>query len=174
MGPHPSTARRHRLTVKTFADLKSVTAKQPPAAPAPAKRDGASIAPMTHRLDTPTSKPVGKPASLSSKQRKRIAARIAASEWLRQTYPVLFSWPPRPLAIGIGKAIAEAGQAAGVKRAHVHAAMRFHVRSRRYVDALAADGAMRFHLDGTPAEPVGEGDRAEARRVLAERTRPRE
>jgi hypothetical protein len=40
-----------------------------------------------------------------AKRRQRHRARIAASEWLRETFPLLFGWPQRPLALGIGVAI---------------------------------------------------------------------
>jgi sRNA-binding protein len=148
MGPRLTAARRHKLIVRSFADLK------PAAEPAKAS----TAQPSTN----------AKPAPLTSKQRERIRARVAASEWLRSTWPALFRWPPRPLAVGIGKLIVEAGQAAGFERAQIHAALRFHTRGRRYHEALAAEGAMRVHLDGTPAEPVSDEHREIAARALLE------
>jgi hypothetical protein len=150
MGPHPS-ARRHRVVVKTFADLKSAAASVKAAPVIPVR--------VTAKLPPPAAEQPAKPTAPTAKQRKRHHARILASEWLRQTYPALFGWPPRPLMVGIGLPIVEAGQAAGFKRAHIGRARWFHVSRGRYLEALAAEGAMRHGLDGEPVEPVSEGDR---------------
>ena len=39
------------------------------------------------------------------KQRKRRRARLAALAWLKTAWPHLFGYPPKPLAVGLGKAI---------------------------------------------------------------------
>jgi sRNA-binding protein len=167
MGPHP-TARRHKVVVKTFADLKSVPAPAKPAPPAPITSIKVTAKPPTVPQPPPPAKSPVK-AGLNAKQRKRALARRGAAEWLRASFPALFGcWPPRPLAIGIGQAITEAGAAAGFERSHVGAAMRFRVYSRGYLEALAADGSMRHGLDGAPVEAVAEEHKIEARKQMAE------
>jgi sRNA-binding protein len=87
--------------------------------------------------------------------------------WLKAAFPVLFGYPPRPLAVGIGKLITPAARAAGVKPYDVGAALHYFTRGQSYLKALAADGAMRFGLDGEPVGPVEPEHRTEALKLLA-------
>jgi sRNA-binding protein len=120
-----------------------------------------------------------KPVDLA-KQRKRKKARLKAFGWMRETYPALFSHPPRPIAVGIGKGIVAAASASGAwstlssARNAVGAALHFHVNSIAYLSALAEPGAYRYALNGEPVEPVSEEHRAEAAKLLeARRAGPR-
>ena len=79
----------------------------------------------------------------------------------------LFGYPPRPLAVGIGKLITPAARAAGIKREDIGRALHFHTGSHAYLNALAADGAMRFGLDGEPVGPVEPVHRTETLKLLA-------
>ena len=68
-----------------------------------------------------------KPGLSVAEQRQRKRARLAALAWLKVAYPALFGYPPRPLAIGIGKLIWAAAKDAGVKRDIIGGALHYHV-----------------------------------------------
>jgi sRNA-binding protein len=68
----------------------------------------------------------------------------------------VFSHPPRPLAVGIRKKIAEA-LAPEVTEQEVGRALKEWTGSRGYQLALARAGAMRFDLRGVAVEPVDRG-----------------
>jgi ProP effector len=115
-----------------------------------------------------------KPVDLA-KQRKRKKARLKALAWMRETYPALFSYPPVPLMIGVGKEIVAAAIASGAwstlssARNAVGAALHFHTNSIGYLSALAEPGAMRVNLRGEPVGLVDEEHRAEAKKLLEAR-----
>lgn len=88
--------------------------------------------------------------------------------WLCRRWPGAFNTKnPRPLAIGIAEAIVAAAEADGVGAQQVLSALQFYVSRKRYLSAIAAEGAMRFDLDGIVIEPVSEGHAAHARGRLA-------
>ena len=60
-----------------------------------------------------------------------------------------------------------AAREAGVKREDVGAALHYFTRGHSYLAALAADGAMRFGVDGEPVGPVEPEHRTEALKLLA-------
>lgn len=97
-------------------------------------------------------------------------ARKQATAWLATTYPAVFGVVVKPLMLGAGRAIWPEAQAAGVKRAALNAAMKWHTNSFAYLDALVEPGAMRFGLDGNAIEAVSEEHRAVAVARKAELT----
>jgi ProQ/FINO family len=169
MGPHPG---RKKLIVRSFEPKPSRYAEKA-AAKLELKphqsdvkyRDAALKAEPKIRVPGPGVD--RKPGLSVAEQRQRKRARLAALAWLKVAYPPLFGYPPRPLAIGIGKLIWAAAKDAGVKRNDLGAALHYHVHRQAYLAALAADGAMRFGLDGEPVGPVEPEHRTEALKLLA-------
>ena len=169
MGPHPG---RKKLIVRTFEKkpgryyekAAAKVADAPPLSPPPAAKKP-EPEPFKERVPGPGVD--RKPGLSVAEQRQRKRARLAALAWLKAAYPVLFGYPPRPLAVGIGKLITPAARAAGVKPYDVGAALHYFTRGQSYLKALAADGAMRFGLDGEPVGPVEPEHRTEALKLLA-------
>lgn len=98
-----------------------------------------------------------------------------AQAFLHQQYPVLFGVDPKPLAIGIHRALLDRHpdlDAPGLKRA-----LTLHTLRRAYQVTLACAGAARVDLDGNPAGEVTEEqaqharDRLEAMKAEAARKR---
>ena len=108
-----------------------------------------------------------KPGVPVAEQRQRKRARLAAMAWLKTTFPLLFGYPPKPLAVGIGKLIWPVAKDAGLKRCDVGAALHYFTRGQSYLEALAADGAMRFGLAGELVGPVEPEHRTETLKLLA-------
>jgi hypothetical protein len=169
MGPHPG---RKKLIVRTFETKPSRYAEQvakvadaPLSPPPAAKKPMAEAKPLKERVPGPGVD--RKPGLPVTDQRQRKRARLATLAWLKATFPLLFGYPPRPLAIGIGKLITPAARAAGLKREDVGAALHYLTRGQGYLAALAADGAMRFGLDGEPVGPVEPEHRTEALKLIA-------
>ena len=77
-------------------------------------------------------------------------------DWLAATYPGAFglNGDVKPVAIGVGKLIWPAAQAARIGRRALNDALSRRASSLAYLSALAADGAMRVGLDGDVVEPV--------------------
>jgi sRNA-binding protein len=100
------------------------------------------------------------------KQHQRRKARLAALAWPKGAYPAVFDYPPKPLAIGMGKAIVAAAIGAGIENHPARAALSYWVRSHSYQIALAAPGAMRCDLSGAEVEAVDAQHAEEARRRL--------
>jgi hypothetical protein len=86
--------------------------------------------------------------------RARRIARDAASDWLGREYPLAFGPTVKPLAIGIGRALWPAAEAAGITHRALGDALKRRTNSPAYLEALAADGAMRIGLDGDAVGPV--------------------
>jgi ProQ/FINO family len=168
MGPHPG---RTKLIVRTFEKKASRYAEKALAkamAPAEAKPPPPAEKPAAKpKIRVPGPGADRKPGLSVAEQRQRKRARLDALMWLKTTYPALFDYPPRPLAVGIGKLITAAAREAGVKREDVGAALHYFTRGQSYLAALAADGAMRFGLDGEPVGPVEPEHRTEALKLLA-------
>jgi hypothetical protein len=68
----------------------------------------------------------------------------------------------RPLAIGIGALIWPQAKAAGITRKAFNDAILRRVNSVFYRQALAADGALRFDLEGNAVESVSPEHRLQA------------
>jgi sRNA-binding protein len=107
-------------------------------------------------------------------------AREAALAWLAVAYPLAFGTDLRPLAIGVGRLVWPQAKAAGIKRPAPHDALKFRTSSFRYLEALAADAAVRCDLNGNAVEPVSAEHRnralemkAEFERIHRERARAR-
>jgi hypothetical protein len=143
-----------KLTDKSPAEPKA------PVKPAESKRVKASTS-------SPPAEREAKRLSLA-RQRKLRQARLGALAWLKGTYPSVFCYPPRPLAIGVGKVIFIAAKAAGIENHPVRAALSFWTRSHSYQLALTAPGAMRCTLNGAEIELVDAQHIAEARKRLEE------
>ena len=58
---------------------------------------------------------IAKPTLSVAKQHQRRKARLGALTWLKRAYPALFDYPPKPLAIGVGKAMIASVLEAGMK-----------------------------------------------------------
>ena len=174
MGPHPG---RKKLIVRTFEKKPSRYAEKvakvatapptppPPSPPPTAKKPEPQAKPLKERVPDPRVN--RKPGLSVAEQHQRKRARLAALAWLKTAYPALFGYPPRPLAVGIGKLITPAAREAGVKREDVGAALHYFTRGQSYLEALAADGAMRFGLTGEPVGPVEPDHQREALKLLA-------
>ena len=143
MGPHPHPKRK--ILSLPRVPIKAPISKTPvPAAscaiPAQKRVDGAHTAVDVVRVKQPS--------------RARRIARDAAMDWLASTYPLAFGADVKPVAIGVGKLIWPDAKAAGIKRRGFNDALSRRASSRAYLEALAADGAMRFGLDGDAVEAV--------------------
>ena len=71
---------------------------------------------------------------------------------LRTRAPVITT--PQPLALGAGAAVLDLAPELGVSRRTLRRALHFWTARRAYLKALAAPGAVRYALDGTPVGPV--------------------
>ena len=165
MGPHP-----RKLVVRTFDRASSRYREkiQAKAAPEPAPKPSSKPAPKhgpPQRVEVRTSSPAADRASIA-KQHQRRKARLAALAWLKGAYPALFDYPPKPLAIGAGKAIVAAAIGAGIENHPVRAALSYWTRSHSYQIALAVPGAMRCDLSGAEVEAVDAQHAEEARKRL--------
>jgi hypothetical protein len=98
---------------------------------------------------------------------------IARLGKVMDSLPAVFPTPGdpivRPLEIGVGRllhdrCIPPAGMTAAKAHAFLGDTLRRYVQSPRYRAALAAPGAWRHDLDGTPIEPVSEDHAEFARR----------
>jgi sRNA-binding protein len=97
---------------------------------------------------------------------------------IQAAYPLAFvpqgsKLPKRALKVGIDKDIQARGGIIGISghpisHWRVKHALGDYVFGRRYLNALAADGAMRIDLDGNWVEPVTDNVRDEARAKIAE------
>jgi sRNA-binding protein len=73
-----------------------------------------------------------------------------------------------PVSVGLHRhALAQV--APGTSKRAVRTAFQKMARSRRYLAACVADGAMRHGADGMPLAPVSEGQRSWARMILAKK-----
>jgi hypothetical protein len=165
MGPHPK-----KLVVRTFeqkpsryAEKAAAKSELTPQQPEVISRGAESKAKPKIRVPGPGVD--RKPGLSVAEERKR--ARLAALAWLKAAYPALFGYPPRPLAVGIGKLITPAAREAGVKREDVGVALHYFTPGQSYLAALATDGAMRCGMDGEPVGPVEPEHRTEALKLLA-------
>jgi len=80
--------------------------------------------------------------------------RDAALAWLALTYPAVFGADVKPLLVGVGRLIGPRAKAEGVGRRALNDALQRRTTSPLYLDALMADGALRFDPDGHALEPV--------------------
>lgn len=152
MGPHPG---RKKLTMRS---LKQRTSEKTPAP--------AEVKPPPH-AERPKPPP-GPGAGLTvAEQRQRKGTRRDALAWLKNTFPALFGYPPKPLAVGIGKTIVAAAIEAGGAKHATRAALHYWVHSHGYLAALVAPGAVRCGLDGAPVEAVDAQHQAKAAELIA-------
>lgn len=89
---------------------------------------------------------------------------IAATAWLQSTYKAFERCVP--LAIGV-RAQTMADKPSYISNKSLHMARARWCRSTRYLNALAAEGAVRYHLDGSVAGPVSPEHRIAAQEALA-------
>lgn len=104
------------------------------------------------------------PRDLRPKRIHRDATPADRRRWLKQdmhAFKAAFPDAKRPYAIGVGK---EVRKTLGISISRCERLMRRLTRHPKYLKALARDGAMRHTLDGTPAEPVSDEHRAQARK----------
>ena len=169
MGPHPG---RKKLVVRTFEQKPGRYAERALAkaeAPVELKQHQPAViarkAKPKIRPPGPGAGPQARPlGGRATPAQARPPRRPGVAEG---RLPVLFGYPPRPLAVGIGKLIAPAARAAGIKREDIGAALHYFTRAPKLFQALAADGAMRLGLDGEPVGPVESEHRTEALKLLA-------
>jgi sRNA-binding protein len=124
--------------------------------PAGGLTTAASAGPAGESLDS--SRPGSK--ALQSAPAPRKLARDATLIWLAIAYPLAFGTDVKPLAIGVGRQIWPQAKAAGIGRRALNDALKFRTTSPAYLEALAADAAMRFDLDGQRKESVTAEHRA--------------
>ena len=111
-------------------------------------------------------------ASMSSKDAAQPSeADRALSPWsvanqLKKKYPVLKSG--KPLYIGAGREILSNREWPSKQ---TRAAIYRLTHRKKYLEALAAEGSVRYRLDGSVDEPVSEHHRQHARRLLDELTK---
>jgi hypothetical protein len=165
MGPRP--LKRKRLVVRVFDRVPTHAGKKTQMAvrPSPTPSSPAPKPSPSQRVEVRASNPAANRMSISE-QRQRRKARLAALAWLKSAYPVLFDYPPKPLAIGMGKTIFIAAKAAGIENHPVRAALSYWVGSHSYQIALAAPGAMRCDVSGVEVEAVDAQHAEEARKRL--------
>lgn len=82
---------------------------------------------------------------------------------IKEKFPILAEH--KPLAIGVRKRIIK-----GHPRKQACQAVHSITRSRRYLEAMVAEGAVRYRLNGEVAYPVMDHHREHAQRLLDERT----
>jgi sRNA-binding protein len=70
------------------------------------------------------------------------------------SWPRLFGKQPLPLAVWIGQEIAARAAKARLKQFKIGAALYTWTNSRRYLAAVAAEGAVRWNLAGTAVDFV--------------------
>ena len=75
--------------------------------------------------------------------------------------------PPLPLPLRFGDMVFPGAQKAGCTLQAVRDAIKFHCNEIAYLEAMAAEGAMRCDLNGVPIEPVSAKHQAFAKRRLA-------
>jgi sRNA-binding protein len=96
----------------------------------------------------------------------KIAARVASLAVLREKFPAIFDIDqPVPLAIGASTQIEAALGPDSAEAAH--AVARWWTSGPRYLAEVAAEGSMRWNLDGTPAGDVTDEHTAIAAERLA-------
>lgn len=93
----------------------------------------------------------------------RLSALVPAGSW-PATLPTTAEQPVRPLEAGVRQRVAALLPEGEHKE--LAKALREHCGSRRYHEALAADGAVRWSDGGEPAGPVSPEHRAHALRLL--------
>jgi|SRR6516162_11059783 ProP effector len=104
---------------------------------------------------------------MSGRRRQQYPADIIAR--LREQWPAAFSLPPKPLALGIGRRIAE--QLGGHSR-DLDRAIGWWCSRWSYQRTLA-DGGLRYGLDGAADGEVSPEHQAQARARLNGRGPPR-
>jgi hypothetical protein len=77
-----------------------------------------------------------------------------------------------PLTIGVRLLLIKAAKQHKISKRAVRCALELHCSSARYLNNLAAAGAMRYALDGTPVEAVPEEDRNHALQLLNRKDQP--
>jgi sRNA-binding protein len=108
-----------------------------------------------------TKAPVKKPAAV-----ERHHKNMAATNWLRATWPHIFGAHPAPAMIGVRRMIMPAAIAAGFTTEAIARALRFLTSQEAYLRAVAAPNSYRLDLNGQTVGPVLEEHRAEARAKL--------
>ncbi len=156
LAPRPS---RKKLIVRTF------TTRSTSAAPLRSSTLAAPIAPVAPPVPCVADAAVAD--AYNTRDCRRKAELAAARAWLRTSFSVAFGFPVLPLAVGVGKDIEARAAAAGLKRSAIKAALRYRTSSRAYIEAVAAEGATRFDLDGQAVETVSGEHQAHARASIA-------
>ena len=160
MGPHPHPKRK--ILSLPRAPIKAPISKTPvPAAscaiPAQKPVDGAQTAvDVVRESSRPVLRPRKAPLPRRGSRRRGRGASRATRLWTgspRRTHSHSVA-DVKPVAIGVGKLIWPDAKAAGIKRRGFNDALSRRASSRAYLEALAADGAMRVGLDGDAVEAV--------------------
>lgn len=90
---------------------------------------------------------------MNSNKRCKAEARREALAWMRATWPAAFTEPPKPLAVGVHRAIQESAVEAEIQAAVVKAALATWCNRMSYLRSVAGRGH-RVTLDGAPGELV--------------------
>jgi ProQ/FINO family len=156
---HSASHRRHTQEPHLWARIRSAELLRSPSKrhqPLPRKRS-LEARPPPFRLAPPGLEPATEREPPAGPQGPCDAAAARIAAWLAATYPAAFglNGDVKPVAIGVGKLIWPAAKAAGIGRRALNDALSRRSGSPAYLEALAADGAVRIDLDGAVVEPVG-------------------
>jgi hypothetical protein len=147
MGPHPKPARR-------LITLPAKPLITPARMPAIGSETVASVGPGSRGPPGPSSLPCGLYGAFFIYVGDAPDQAEPALTWLASTYPAVFGADVKPLVAGVGGLIWPRAKADGVGRRALNDALQRRTTSPLYLDALIADGALRFDLDGQAIEPV--------------------
>jgi len=152
------------------AKIRAQRAGIAPHPDAPSQRPVKAVPKVKPPKATPApAKPSEPPSVGVAPQRKDPSIQHRAAQWMRREYPELFTaGNVRPLAIGIQKDLAEA-RPENVSHLGISRALARWVQQSAYQQALAAEGARRFNLDGSDAGPVSDDHRNHAKELLDKR-----
>ena len=113
-------------------------------------------------------KETSQPAPVQTVDDRRREKDAKAMAWLAGQYPDLFNPDaPRPLAVGICKAIVAASPE-GISRITMQRVLERWTKAQGYLRAIA-DGDFRYNLDNMPAGAITDKHRRHARLLLEEK-----
>ena len=124
----------------------------------------------SRRVESPAPPPIPRNAEPPSHRwlQRATSAEIlveARKAWGDLWPAILSDLPPRPLMSGVGQVLKGSAPDAIAWRL-MTAYLRRRCGSLVYLRAVAAEGSMRYRLDGDPVDPVSDDDREHARQCV--------